>query len=95
MKYEFMCIIKPFLPEDVRVKLHEHIKKNFESVGGKIVKEDIWGKRHLAYKIKGHEEGYYILFDLELPKEKVDEVSKELRLMGDLLRFVIIGKEEK
>lgn len=93
MKYEFMGILKPFLPEDVRVKLQENIKKRIGDVGGSIIDEDIWGKRHLAYKIKGHEEGYYILYNIELPKGKLDEIIRELRTENDLLRYIFVKVE--
>ena len=95
MKYEFMGILKPFLPEDVRVKLQEEIKKKFRDVGGEVIDEDIWGKRHLSYKIKGHEEGYYILYNVEIPKGKLDSVIKELRTESDLLRYVFVTLEAK
>ncbi|MDD3647477.1 MAG: 30S ribosomal protein S6 [Candidatus Dojkabacteria bacterium] len=87
-KYEFIAIIKPFLPEDVRESLVTKIKKIFENAGGKIEKEDIWGKRHLAYKIKGHEEGYYIVYNIELPRGRVGDIKKELNLEMDLLRYM-------
>jgi ribosomal protein S6 len=82
MKYEFMGILKPFLPEDVRVKLQENIKKRIVEAGGSVTEEDIWGKRHLAYKIKGHEEGF--------PKGKLDEIISELRTENDLLRYMFV-----
>ncbi len=88
-KYEFMGIIKPFLPEDVRIKLLDDIKMFFTSRKGKIIDEDIWGKRHLAYKIGEHEEGYYFILKVELPKDKVKEIEGDLRMTNDLLRYII------
>jgi small subunit ribosomal protein S6 len=93
MKYEFMGILKPFLPEDVRSKLQQSIEKIFTSRGGKIQKRDMWGKRHFAYKIKGHEEGYYILIMLDLPSDALEEIQSELRVISDLLRYTIIKKD--
>jgi small subunit ribosomal protein S6 len=90
MKYEFMAIVKPFLPEDVRNKLVAKLKKLFVDNGGKVVKEDIWGKRHLAYKIDGHEEGYYVLYFVEMPKDGLSKVKEELKMTSDLLRYIII-----
>lgn len=87
-----MGIIKPFLPEDVRESLLERIKETFSKFGGKVVKDDIWGKRHLAYKIKGHEEGYYVLHDVDIDGNKLEEVTQELKMENDLLRFIIIEK---
>jgi len=94
MKYEFMGILKPFLPEDVRGKLQQGIERVLKSKCGNIMTSDIWGKRHFSYKMKGHEEGYYILYQLEIPKEHLQEIQTELRLISDLLRFVIIGREK-
>ncbi|MFC1780169.1 30S ribosomal protein S6 [Patescibacteria group bacterium] len=93
MKYEFMGIVKPFLPEDVRIQLLKSIKKLITSSDGKVEKEDLWGKRHLAYKIKGHEEGYYVLYFIELPSEKVVKVEEELRMTNDLLRYILIKRD--
>lgn len=93
MKYEFMAIIKPFLPEDGRIKLIDQIKKSFTERGGKILDEDLWGKRHLAYKIDGHEEGYYVLYNVELPQDEVKELEEEMRLKGDILRYIIIKED--
>ena len=90
-----MGILKPFLPEDVRLKVLENIKGVIESNKGKILKENIWGKRHLAYKIKGHEEGYYILYGIDLPCEKIEEINKEFRMINDLLRYIVIQEREK
>lgn len=92
-KYEFMGIIKPFLPEDVRIKLLDKIKGTVAQNGGKITKEDIWGKRHLAYPIKGHEEGYYFVFNVELPSKGLALVNREYRLIGDLLRYILLKEE--
>lgn len=93
IKYEFMGIVKPFLPEDVRVKLLKNIKKFVTSFGGKIINEDIWGKRHLAYKIQGHEEGYYVIYDLEILAGKITKVEEKLRMTSDLLRYIIAKKD--
>lgn len=88
-----MCILKPFLPEDVRKQLVEKIKKQVSSSGGKALEEDIWGKRHLAYKIKGHEEGYYILYRFSLSSDKVKELESDLKMTNDLLRYIIIKED--
>lgn len=93
MKYECMFIIKPFLPEDVRMNLVEDIKKIMIKHKAEIEKEDVWGKRHLAYMIKGHEEGYYILYYATIPAKGVEEIKSELRMNSDILRFLILKKD--
>jgi len=94
MKYELMVIIKPLLPEDIKSKVLKNMEEFLSKNSGKIEKTDIWGKRHLAYKIKGHEEGYYIVMNLELDASKVKDFEKYLKLQNDILRYLLIREDK-
>jgi ribosomal protein S6 len=48
----------------------------------------------LAYNIKKHEEGYYIVYKLNLDPSHSDVFQKELKLMNDILRFILIKLEK-
>lgn len=93
MTYELMVIIKPLLPEDIKSKILKKVEKIVTDSKGKILKTDIWGKRHLAYKIKSHEEGYYIVIDLEMDPKETKEFERNLKLQSDVLRFMLIKRE--
>ena len=95
MKYELMVIIKPLLPEDIKSKVLARIEKLIEKAKGKISKTDAWGKRHLAYPIKRHEEGYYVVLDVEMPQENTKEFESELKIQNDVLRFMLIREDNK
>ncbi len=90
MKYEIVLVLKPLLPEDLKTKVLKKVEDYIESQKGKVIKKDVWGKKHLAYPIKKHEEGYYVLYTLNLSPDKLLEFQKELRLMGDVLRDMVI-----
>lgn len=92
--YEFMAALKPLLPEDVREKTVNVIKKLISDADGKFLEEDIWGKKHMAYDIKGHDEAYYIVYRVELPTSALPELHKQLNLIGDLLRFIFVKESE-
>ncbi len=92
MKYEFMYILRPFLAEDVREKTQDQIKKIIKKEKGKILKEDLWGKRHLAYSIDGNDEGYYVVSDITI-EGNADNVRKELNLLDNILRYIIRKKD--
>jgi ribosomal protein S6 len=47
-KYELMVILKPLLPQDIRAKIETKLKKILKEGNGKILSEDVWGKKHLA-----------------------------------------------
>lgn len=93
--YEVPVVLVPILPEDVKDRVVPAISDLAEKLGGKIsVKED-WGKRHLAYEIKGNEEGYYIFFKLEISPVKVKQFEEELgRMTKDVLRFLVIREDK-
>lgn len=93
MNYELMVIIKPLLPEDIKSKVLKKIEKLVKAADGKINDIDVWGKRHLAYKIKSHEEGYYIVLDLDLNQDKVKEFEHDLKLESDVLRYLLIRED--
>lgn len=87
--YEMMVIFKPLLPDDVRKGSHKAIVDIVKKKGGSVVAADVWGKRYLAYPIVGHDEGYYIVYELELPASAVSDVRIEIARIGEVLRFLI------
>ena len=89
-----MVIVKALLPDDVRKKALDAVKKIIFEHKGAVKDTDIWGKKYLAYKIKGHSEGYYVVYKVELPAESVSEVNKELNLQPELLRYLLITDDE-
>jgi small subunit ribosomal protein S6 len=88
MRYELMIILKPLLPEDVKSKLVHSVETNIKELGGKVLQTDIWGKRHLAYPINKHEEGYYMIYQIELPRSNVRDFDEKLSLTNGVLRFL-------
>jgi small subunit ribosomal protein S6 len=93
-KYEVMVVLKPLLPDDIRRGTMEKVEKTVKTLKGKVVTSEVWGKRHLAYEIKGHTDGYYVLWGIELPGEGVVELDKEIKLNSEVLRHIILRTEE-
>ena len=59
--YELMYILDPKLDEDGSKALLVKIEELMSKQGVEIEKTEPWGKRRLAYAIKGNWEGSYIL----------------------------------
>jgi len=93
-KYELMVILKPLLPQDIRAKIETKLKKILKEGNGKILSEDVWGKKHLAYPISGHEDGYYIIYMVEVESENLGEIEKKMRMITEYLRFMFVIKED-
>jgi len=92
-KYELMVILKPMLPENVRMGVESKIIETLESADGKVEKIDVWGKKHLAYKVKKHSEGYYIVYDFKTTSNEIGNIDKALKLNKDVLRYLLINKD--
>lgn len=65
---------------------------------GKILGEDNWGRRKLAYPIGKQEFATYVTLNFELDPSQLALVARELKLANEVLRHLIVvkdfGKEE-
>jgi len=50
-KYEFMIIVNPTISEEERATKIDALKSVLDKAGAKIINEDVWGDKKLAYKI--------------------------------------------
>ena len=58
--YEHGVIITRSLSDEDREGFLGELKQLLAKEGASIVKEDVWGKRNLAYSIKHEREGFYV-----------------------------------
>ncbi len=56
---------------------------------GEVVEKDAWGKRELAYEIKGFNKGYYFVWQLKVPGNDVAFLKRNLKLNENILRFLL------
>ncbi len=92
--YELLYIIHPDL-EATLEKITSKVKNFITLSEGKTEKEDVWGKRKLAYEIKKGDFGIYILLNFSLAPEKLNKLLKELNLQEEILRFLVTKRPEK
>lgn len=93
-KYEVVFIIKP-LEEEVTNGVIEKFEKLIASNGGKIDKEDRWGKKRLAYEIKKESEGFYVIFYVTCEPACVDECDRVMKITEEVLKHMIVRSDEK
>lgn len=90
--YELIFITDP-LTEKIDAESMAKVRNFITGLGGYVKKENVWEKRKLAYSIKKHLSGFYVVFEFEMEAERIDELQKRLKLDEDILRFLIINKE--
>ena len=91
--YEGLYVLRSTLSDAAREQAHKKIVTLVETLGGKHEKTIDWGRKKLAYRIKGNGEGYYYLVYFTLPTEAVYELDRENRLNEDLLRCMNVAVE--
>ena len=84
--YYLTLVLKPDLEEKVRKELLDNIKKKFE----KIIKEDLWGARDLAYPIKKQTKGFYVHFEMEADPKIIKDIDKTLKVEEDIIRYLLV-----
>lgn len=89
-KYELMLIMVPDLSQDDMDKELKKIKKQITDLKGEIYHEDNWDVRDLAYLIKKHDKGYYVILYFTFPSESIKELEKDLFLNKKVLRHLFV-----
>ena len=94
-RYEIMYIIRPNLEEGVRNALIEEINGILNSFESQDLKVDEWGNRDLAYEIDDLKKGYYVVLDVVAPVEAVNEVDRVMKIRENIVRHIVIARDEK
>jgi small subunit ribosomal protein S6 len=87
--YELVCIIHPDLDETAFNGIIEKIKGWVAETNGNVDKVEVWGRKRLAYTIKKHREGQYVLFNLSLEPTATAPLEQNLRFLEPIIRYMI------
>lgn len=60
-----------------------------------IVKQDVWGKRMLAYEIDHQREGFYLFWQFEGEGPAVKALEYRLRLSEPVLRYMTLNLDRE
>jgi len=93
-KYEVVFILRPDLDEEKNTAVIEKFKDLVVSQGGEVLKLDKWGKRRLAYEVKGVREGFYVILHINAEPEVSSELDRVFKITDEVLRHIIIREEE-
>ena len=88
--FEMVLVVKPDLDEGKFNAIVENVKKMISGLGGTISDIGPWGKRRLAYPIKGASEGTYVLAHFKMEPSKNRELEAKLRITDDISRHLLI-----
>lgn len=87
--YELTLVLSPDLTSEKQKALLEKVKSIIEAAEGKVKKTIDWGKKEIAYQIKGKAHGFYWHLQVELDEKSPASLSKKMKLEEGILRFLL------
>ncbi len=93
--YEVGLVLSADLGDDERTAFLSEIRELVTGEGGEIVKEDVWGKRKLAYVIDHKREGYYLFWQIESEGTLINPLEYKLRLSDQVMRYMTLNLDRE
>jgi small subunit ribosomal protein S6 len=88
-----MFIIAAALEDEKKDAVVETVKAII-SDGGEVTKVNVMGLRKLAYPIRKKNEGFYVLIEFNAPAELPKELDRRLKISDDVIRHLILNKDD-
>ncbi|MDR1008678.1 MAG: 30S ribosomal protein S6 [Rickettsiales bacterium] len=92
--YESVFILRQDLTSPQVEEAVGAFKSVIESLKGKIIKEESWGLKNLAYKIKKNKKGHYILLETSASADAIKEFERKMSLSENVLRYMSVKLDE-
>jgi small subunit ribosomal protein S6 len=92
--YELVVILNPDIGDDTITDTIERVHEAIRTRGGEIVDVNHWGRRRLAYPIKRHFEGNYVVSQIKLNPNRVSDLEGSLRISEEVIRHLVIQAGE-
>lgn len=93
-KYELALVVNAKLEDEARDAVVEKAKGYITRYNGNITEVEDWGKKRLAYEIQKMHEGFYYFIHFEAEPACPTELEKEMRIMDNVLRYLIVKVDE-
>ena len=94
-KYELAVVVSAKIEDEERAAVVDKCKALIERFGGTSTNVDDWGKKRLAYEIQKMKEGFYYFIQFEAESSAPAEIESRIRIMDNVLRYLVVKNETK
>jgi small subunit ribosomal protein S6 len=94
-QYETGFVLSPTLSEEETVQFVQQMAEVVAQKKGRMVKQDIWGKRRLAFPIKRFQEGVYVFFTYEGAGDVSAELERRFKQTDAVIRFMTVLRDPR
>ncbi len=91
--YEVVFLVHPDQSDQVP-GMTERYRSLIERSGGKVHRVEDWGRRQLVYPISKIHKAHYILMNIELGSEALEELESAFKFNDAVLRNLVIRRKE-
>jgi len=91
--YEVVFLVHPDQSEQVPAMI-ERYKSLITADGGKIHRLEDWGRRQLAYPIVNLAKAHYVLLNIEVGQNALNELESGFRFNDAVLRHLVIKRDD-
>ena len=92
--YEHVFISRQDLSNAQAEGLIEHFSAVLSDNDGKVIDQEYWGLKTMAYKINKNRKGHYAFLKSDAPSSAVQEMERLMRLHEDVMRVMTILVDE-
>jgi small subunit ribosomal protein S6 len=92
--YEHVMIARQDLSATQAESLIEHFGTVLSDNGGKLVENEYWGVKTMAYKINKNRKGHYAFLRTDAPATAIQEMERLMRLHDDVMRVLTIKVDQ-
>lgn len=93
-KYELAVVVSANVEEEVRNTTIDQVRELITRFGGTITDAGTLEKKKLAYEIQKMSEGFYAFIKFEAEATVPAEVESRIRIMENVIRFLIVSDGE-
>ncbi len=88
--YDLVLLLSTTADEEQRTKILTDVESMITKVDGSIERNDDWGQRPLAYRIRHQPDADYHLLQFKAPPTLIETLSHDLRITDGVVRFRVI-----
>ena len=93
-KYEMTVVVSAKVEDEERAATVDKCKAYIERFGGTVTNVDDWGKKRLAYEIQHMKEAFYYFIQFDADAKAPAEIESRIRIMDNVVRFLIVRNDE-
>lgn len=90
--YEIVLLVHPDQSEQVPAMVERYTTVVTEA-GGTVHRNEDWGRRQLAYPIQDLHKAHYVLLNVEVSDETIDDLKTTFRFNDAILRSMVIRRK--